>query len=276
MKISLIITTYNNPVFLEMVLLSVQNQYLPTGVDLEVIIADDGSTIETTGLIKKYQENFPFQLIHVWQEDMGFRAARSRNLAALKALGEYIIYIDGDCLLPSDFIGQHILLMEPGYFVSGGRIILHKNYTLQITQNKDISITKKSALQYIGTKLVGKINKPFPQLRLNPQAKWRKNKAHAWQHHKTCNLALYKKDLLAINGFDESFSGWGYEDSDLVVRLINNNILAKNGRFAAVIFHMWHKENSRKNKDTNYDRLMQRIADSKFIHAEIGINKSHL
>ena len=101
MKVSLVISTYNAPHFLEWCLGSVSWQ---TFQPFEVIVADDGSSLETHAIINKWKAILPCPLVHSFQPDDGFRLARSRNLAALKASGDWIVYLDGDCLMPQDFI----------------------------------------------------------------------------------------------------------------------------------------------------------------------------
>ena len=89
----------------------------------------------------------------------------------------------------------------------------------------------------------------------------------------TCNLAIWKKDFIAVNGFDEQFQGWGYEDSDLVIRLIHNRIKRKEGRFAVPVLHLWHKENDRSQHDENYQRLLDRLSQPNFIQAQSGFSQ---
>ena len=93
-----------------------------------------------------------------------------------------------------------------------------------------------------------------------------------WQGAKTCNLAVWKDDLLKINGFDESFIGWGREDSDLVVRLINNGVRRKEGTFATGVYHLWHKLNSRDNFSKN-DKLLNQAIKLRKIKAIKGLYK---
>ena len=88
----------------------------------------------------------------------------------------------------------------------------------------------------------------------------RYQKQRRWQGAKTCNLATWKKDLLAIHGFDERIQGWGYEDSDLVIRLMNHGISRKSGKCATEVFHLWHPEENRDNAEKNkaqLERLLQ-------------------
>ena len=96
MRLTLVNTTYNWSESLELVLKSIENQ---TIVPEEVVIADDGSAVETKEIIGKFQKDSDLNIIHSWQEDIGFRAAKARNKAIAKSSGDYIILIDGDIIL---------------------------------------------------------------------------------------------------------------------------------------------------------------------------------
>ena len=125
-SISVIVTTYERPKALNAVL---QSLSLQTILPAEIIIADDGSREKTRLLIKSWQSKISCSLIHVWQEDNGFRAARIRNLAAMSAKGSYLIFLDGDCLVFPDFISQHLYLAEANYMVMGSRILCSPTFT---------------------------------------------------------------------------------------------------------------------------------------------------
>ncbi|MDV2453612.1 glycosyltransferase [Xanthomonas hortorum] len=114
---ALIVLTYNWPQALRLVLESVKRQSrLPD----EVIVVDDGSGAETAALMNALVADFPVPLRHVWQEDLGFRAARCRNLGIAATSAQYVILIDGDMLLHRDFIADHLALARPGRFLQGG------------------------------------------------------------------------------------------------------------------------------------------------------------
>ena len=123
---TLIITTYNKPVFLELVLKSVMRQRV---LPCEVIVADDGSKEDTKALIERYQALFPVPLVHSWIPDEGFRLSMSRNVAIAKAKGDYIIIIDGDIVLGPSFVADHVWAREEGCFVNGNRARLTKAAT---------------------------------------------------------------------------------------------------------------------------------------------------
>ena len=138
MRVSLIITTYNWPESLFLVLKSIENQ---TIIPEEVVIADDGSTVETKEMIDKFQKDSDLNIIHSWQEDIGFRAAKSRNKAILKSTGDYIILIDGDMILHPKFIQDHIDNAKLGYFVQGSRVLLSQDITKKVIDKQQLKFS---------------------------------------------------------------------------------------------------------------------------------------
>ena len=238
--ISLIITTYNRPDALTAV---VEACFAQDDQAFEIIIADDGSGHNTRETVAALQARAPMPLRHVWQEDIGFRAARARNLGTLDATGNYIIFLDGDCVPQRDFISQHRKLAQPGHLVSGSRILLSEAATTRaLAQHVDLQ--KLTLGQQLKWRFAGDLNKVLQLLVRWPD--WRRtSKRFTWRRIKSCNLAVWRSDLQLVNGFDESFLGWGHEDSDLVVRLFNAGVMRKDGAFATEVFHLWHRENPR-------------------------------
>ena len=117
------------------------------------------------------------------------------------------------------------------------------------------------------------INRLLPLFQIPLGTRYRRRLARQWEGAKTCNLSAWKQDLLAVNGFDEDYTGWGMEDSDLVLRLIRNGIYHKDARFAAAVYHIWHRENSRDQLEENQRRLQQLIETDR-IQARIGIEQA--
>lgn len=266
-KISVIITTYNSPTTLELVLraLACQNT-----ANFEAIIADDGSDESTRQLLVKLGRELTFPLQHVWQEDNGFRVAMIRNKAVSKACGDYLLFLDGDCVPPTTFVNRHQYLAEKGWFVNGNRILLGQTLTAQITTQGQ-QIQHWSYQTWLSARIKGQINRLLPLYYL-PLGIIRKLNKQQWQGVKTCNLGIWKQDFLAVNGFEESYQGWGYEDSDLIVRLLRAGIQRKMGKFSIPVFHLWHKPASRRQAQENYQRLMA-IQTSLRIKAERGITQ---
>ncbi len=266
--ISVIITTYNWAEALRLCLLSL---YAQTDKNFEIIIADDGSNAQNLALTQSATVNSPVLIHTVYHEDNGFRAGTIRNKAVAKSQGEYLIFIDGDCITRPDFIATHRQLAETGYFVAGNRVLLSQSFTQDLL-TQSILLHEKPARHFLGLRLQGKINRTLPFLKL-PLGFLRKTQPRKWQKAMTCNLALWREDFLQVNGFDELFEGWGYEDSDLVIRLIHAGIKRKEGRFAVPVLHCWHSHNDRSQHDANYARLMDRLSDKNFIVAKKGVSQ---
>ena len=265
--ISLIVTTYNRPDALQAVLRSLAVQ---SDRACEVLIADDGSRDETAQAIAAVAGDFPLPLVHLWQEDAGFRAAAARNLAVAASRGDYLIFVDGDCVLRPDFVARHRALAEKGWFVAGNRVLLSKNFTADVLQSPTAELYADSLLTWFGRRLGGAINRWLPLCFVGGQ-RWRKRQPQRWQGARTCNLALWRSDFLTVNGFDEAFQGWGHEDADLAIRLLRAGVQRKDGRFATAVLHLWHHENDRSNLAENERRLAE-ITRGERVRAILGVD----
>ncbi len=265
--ISIIISTYSRPDALLGVLRSLEEQI---GAKFELIIADDGSTSDTSDLIEQFREKSKYIITHVWQEDQGFRAAQIRNKAVAKSVGDYLIFLDGDCLAFPDFIDRHLSLAEPGYFVRGSRVMLTEQGTRDFIEKK-VSLTELSLLKLINLRVTKRINRFFPLIKL-PLNSLRKRKETDWYGVKTCNLGMWRSDFMSINGFDESYVGWAHEDADLAVRLIRSGVRRKEGVNAVTVMHLWHPLNDRSQLSDNEERL-QLVQQSENIRVEQGVSK---
>ncbi|BDQ27644.1 glycosyltransferase [Helicobacter heilmannii] len=250
-SVSLIITTYNQERRLQMVLDSVLNlACLPS----EVLIADDGSGPKTKDLVESYQllfaqKNLPLK--HVWQEDLGFRAAKSRNNAIKEATSEYIITIDTDIILSSMFIADHMHFAHPGVLAQGTRLTLDSTESNQLLERGDfrLAYAKKSL-------------KNFRCLPLARLVAWRMRTAkvledaQVWRNGigwvRSANMGFSKADFNAIEGFNEEYIGWGGEDGEFVMRFLFNGGRVQKLRFCALAYHIYHPENSRHNLHTNH------------------------
>lgn len=264
--ISVVITTYNRPDALTAV---VEACFAQSDKNFEIIIADDGSTANTQECIRALKSRSPVPFEHVWQPDEGFRAAMVRNRGILAARGEYIIFLDGDCIPQRDFVAQHRKLAYPGYLVSGSRVLLSEAMTARVLAER-IDLPAASALRKLGFRLGGHFNK-LAQVLIRWPDLGRERSGFSWRRIKSCNLAVWRSDLDMVNGFDESFSGWGHEDSDLVVRLFNAGVLRKEGAFATEVFHLWHPEALRDHALSNRRVVLERAAN-KTVLAIKGLN----
>jgi glycosyltransferase involved in cell wall biosynthesis len=236
----------------------------------EVLVADDGSRKETAAAVAEVGVNFPVPLVHLWQTDDGFRAAAARNLAVAASRGDYLVFVDGDCVLRPDFVARHRALAEPAWFVAGNRVLLSESFTKKVLQTPMIELHGDSRLSWLGRRFSGAINRWLP-LCFVPGNGWRKRQPQRWQGARTCNLALWRSDFEAINGFDEAFQGWGHEDADLAIRLLHAGVQRKDGRFATAVLHLWHHENDRSNLAENERRLAEILAGDRR-RAAVGID----
>ncbi|WP_194438279.1 glycosyltransferase family 2 protein [Vibrio fluminensis] len=258
MKTTLIITTYNWKEALKVVLESVKHQ---TILPNEVIVADDGSREDTKLLIEEMAQNFPVALIHSWQIDDGFRAAQSRNRAIAKSSGDYIIIIDGDIVLPQNFIADHLKNAKKEQFIQGGRVLLNQKLThnlilegkLPSIFSKGIKNRKNMISSEIFSAVFSKISNTDKSTR-------------------SCNMSFWREDILEINGFNNDFVGWGREDSEFVHRMLNAGKTRLYLKFAGVGYHLYHNENSRASLAQN-DEILEKTIQQHLKRCENGVDQ---
>lgn len=281
LNFSLIITTYNRPDALGLILQALNAQQ--NSPYFEIIIADDGSTRETQDLIHSASLTSQHPIRHFWQPDQGFRAARVRNQAIALANGDYLIFLDGDCVPLPSFVYEHAQLAEANHFVVGHRVLLNATLTAQVI-NQQLPIWSWSLWDWTLAYLQQKINRLLPLLPLNTLSLFRKlpikssnysifkHKKCPWQGAKTCNLGIWRSNIIKINGFNEDFQGWGHEDAEMVIRLLRSGIARKEGRFRVPVLHLWHPQADRGQTLLNQQRLEQAML-SKNISVNNGLLK---
>lgn len=267
MKVCVVVTTYNRPDALALVLAgyAAQDRY-----DFELVVADDGSGDETRRTVEAFAAGAPFPLRHVWQEDTGFRAAAIRNKAVAATGADYVVFTDGDCVPSRSFVTQHRRLAEPGWFAAGNRVLLSPAFTHRVLGER-MAVQDFSWARWLRSRVRGEVNRTLPLIRL-PDGGWRRLHPRRWEGVKTCNLGLWRDDLLKVNGLDEAYSGWGLEDSDLAIRLLHAGLRHKSARFAAPVFHLWHRENDRSSLPENRKRL-QELLRSDRVRAQVGFDR---
>ena len=264
--ISVIVTTYNRDDALAAVLRSLARQ---TDPDFEVIVADDGSGPSTAALVESWNARVGHRVEHVWHEDKGFRAAEIRNRAILLARGAYCVFLDGDCITRPDFIAAHRRVAERGWFVSGNRVLLSPTLTERVLR-EELTPEDWALTRWLAERLRGGVNRVAALLHL-PLGALRRLRKQAWQGVRSCNLAVWRADLDRVDGFDAAYSGWGKEDSDLVVRLLHAGVRRKDGNFAAGVIHLWHKEADRERLGDN-ERKLARVAGTTDVRARRGMS----
>lgn len=268
MKVSLIILTYNWPGALDGVLRSVAAQ---TCLPYEVVVADDGSTEETAALIARMVATYPVPLRHVRQDDHGFRAARARNRGIAASRGDYLILLDGDMLVHPDFIADHLMLAERGFFLQGGRIKATPEESQRLLDGGRPVYAPWSTAnfdEFDGTRRLYAFRAP-------PLARW-KARSRNGGRVMSCNMSFWRDDLLRVNGFDERMEGYGAEDRELAARLENAGLKRRALKWAALAVHLWH--NSRSPPDVDdmslpNNRLFHATRTEGVTWCERGINQ---
>lgn len=259
MQAAVIVTTYNRPRALQEVLRGLNRQTCPPA---QVAVADDGSGPETVALVERATAAAPYPLKHVWQEDHGFRAARIRNRAIEVCDQEYIILLDGDCIPGRHFVDDHLRLAGAGRFFQGKRILVGSRLSPRFTA-EDANSPWKLVFQILRGQLGNwhhlvrvPFVKAFHTRRLGGV--------------RSCNMGLFRKDLAAVNGFNQDFEGWGREDTELVVRLYRLGLKRMEHPFMAACFHLWHPEHDRRYLAHN-DRLLEAALTSDSYFCENGL-----
>ena len=269
-KASVIISTYNQPEWLQKVLIGYEQQTEP---DFEIIIADDGSTETTKEVIEAFRQNSKLRLNYLWQEDKGFRKTKILNKAILKTQAHYLIFTDGDCIPRKDFVGKHLQMKRRNSFLSGGYFKLPKNISEAITKEDIVQQNCFSAswLLQKGLKKSFKINK----LTSKGKKEWLLNTFTPTKAtFDGMNVSAWKKDILRVNGFDERMQ-YGGEDREIGERLINLGVKPIQARYSLICVHL-HHERPYKNDTAfmNNMKIREATKANKVIATKNGINSS--
>jgi glycosyltransferase involved in cell wall biosynthesis len=235
MRLSVIVTTYNNPRWLEKVLWGFTAQ---TFRDFELLVADDGSDAPTADLLERLRSELPFALRHVWHPKQGFRKCTILNAAIAQAEGAYCFFTDGDCIPRADLLAVHVAAARPGRFGSGGYLKLPMVTSEAITRDDVLAgrATDARWLRAHGTPWDRRVQRLVwgPTVaalldRLTPTGA-------TFNGH---NAAVWREDLLRVNGFDERLE-WGGLDRELGERLENAGVRGMQLRHRALVVHLDH------------------------------------
>lgn len=252
--VSVVITTYNRSDALLAVLNGLARQ---TDKNFEVVVADDGSIQEHRLKILDSDVAKKLRATYVWHPDIGFTASCARNRGVSASKGDYLVFLDGDCVPEVDFIAQHRALAEAGFLVNGSRVLLSAEFTHEVIA-QTVNIVGRSWLFWISQRIFGRANKLTGLFRW-PDGRLRVKNQFSFKGIRSCNMAMWRGDFHSVDGFDESFVGWGHEDADLVLRLSHAGVRRKNGFCATEVFHLWHKEAERKQESLNARVVTERF-----------------
>jgi glycosyltransferase involved in cell wall biosynthesis len=258
MKVSLIISTYNQALSFGKVLRGLS---LQTRLPDEILIADDGSTDGTADLIAEWKSKSAVPVRHCWHPNKGFLKLKILNKTVASATGDYLIFLDGDCVPHREFIADHAALAEPGFWVQGRRCFILEPFVAEF-QPGETSLLKWT--------LKGRVARPFKSLRL-PFAMVSRDTGQ--RGIIGCNMAFWRDDVVAVNGFDETYLGRGMgADSDLGSRVYN---LGRKRKFVygrALVYHLDHPIAPRPNFAHNR-ALLDDVLRSGRTRCELGLNQ---
>lgn len=267
MKLTVIMTTYNSPAWLEKVLWGYSAQ---TFRDFEIIIGDDGSTEETRNLIGQMREETGLPIRHIWQEDNGFRKCRILNKSIRAAESPYVVFTDGDCIPRKDFLAVHAAEAEPGRYLSGGYHKLPTCTSRAITRD-DILSGNCFNLKWLKAHGLSASYKNVKLTASSAMARVYNRLTPTRCNFKGSNSSAWLEDILMVNGFDERMS-WGGLDREFGVRLKNAGIKPKHVRYNAIVVHLDHQRGY-KSLDQMRDNRNLRIANQRsgVIRTDYGI-----
>lgn len=248
MRASVIVTTYNWPEALCCCLRALARQSV---VPVEVIVADDGSGAPTHRCIGGWQATFPCPLLHVWQEDLGFRAARARNMGLQRSRGDYILYLDGDMIPHRHWVKDHLEAARPGYFAQGTRALIGPRLSARVlaSQRVDFSVWDRD------------LRKRRHTLRCPALRPLLARSGDRTRGIRSCNQGYWRGDLERVNGWNEGMHGWGFEDLELAARLYNSGVHRQDVRFAALASHIHHPERRREGNNPNREIFERTVTD---------------
>jgi glycosyltransferase involved in cell wall biosynthesis len=273
MKISVIVSTYNQPQALKLCLLSLVSQSI---MPYDILIADDGSTAETRDTVLEMQQKLKhaFPVKHIWHEDIGFRKPKILNEAVRRSTADYLVFIDGDCMAHRHFIRSHVENSSPDAILSGKRVEIGKELTRRL-------LDRGTTLNSFNLTLLW--DAAMSRSRKVEEAIMIRNRYLRRVTHRDritddgvwgCNCSLYKKLFIDINGYDEDFQ-YAIEDNDLGIRVLNQGKKVKSVRGLAIIFHLWHpvRWNFHNEKYMNDKAILERRIANREPVCKNGIRK---
>jgi glycosyltransferase involved in cell wall biosynthesis len=274
MNISVIVPTYNRPQALKLSLQSLARQSMTPH---EVLIADDGSSEDTRQAVREMQRMLKdvFSIKHVWQEDIGFRKPKILNETVRQSTGDYLVFIDGDCMAHRHFIRAHVEQSSPTAILSGKRVEIGQRLTEKLLAEGTVlnSLTPGLLVDSLqgGSRKVEEsfqiknslIRRLMHRDFINDDGVW------------GCNLSLSKELFININGCDEDFLDGSLEDNDLGIRVLNQGKQVRSVRGLAIVFHLWHPSSwSFESKKYQYNlKIIRNRIEAKETTCRNGIRK---
>ncbi len=268
MKVSVLLATYDMPRHLELVLAALGRQRFR---DFEVLLCDDGSGIVTREAVKGSLAALGVPLTHLWQENRGFRKCRILNEAIRRANGELLVFLDADCVPHRDFVGDHWVARENGTFGAGRRVEISRRFSDRLTVRSIRSgIFDRPSVRLLADHLFGETENWNRTIRWGTRP-WLRSflRLDEVVDLKGCNFSVARQDLLMVNGFDEAYEGYGREDTDLEIRMMNSGLRRRSLKGIALQYHIWHE---RRGFTAANETLLEAARSSRRIRCQRGID----
>lgn len=265
-KASLLVTTYEMPKHLELVLAGLKCQ---STQDFELILCDDGSGSETRAIIDTFRKQSPFRVEHIWQEHQGFRKCRILNEGLRRAQGEVCIFLDGDCVPNRHFIRDHLESQEKGSYLAGRRVELGPKLSGWLTPES----VEAGFFDFPHPRLIASVlSGDSEYLNRTIRVTWPKLRSLLKMDRvvdlKGCNYSVSRKALEELNGFDEDYEGYGREDTDVEIRLQHLGLKIKSLKGLALQYHVWHP---RREFTPKNDRRLEDLIQSRRFRCDRGL-----
>jgi len=256
-KVSLIIATYN---WKEALQLGLKTAVKQTRMLHEIVVADDGSRADTAEVIREMRRQSPIPILHAWQPNEGFRAAKSRNNAIAASSGDYLIFLDGDCFVNEYFVEDHLSVANERQYIVGTRvnITLRRQRYIFATENTHISF-----FSWGTRKKLNAVRSPF-LARL----------CRSTGGMASANFSVWREDIYRVNGFNELFIGNGGEDGELADRLDHAGVSRKKMRYLGMAYHLDHPLHSRRDNEATKE-LINETKRNKATWCEKGLDGHH-
>lgn len=269
LQATIIISTFNKPEWLKLVLLSFDIQ---TTRDFEIIIADDGSDEKTKAVIDQFSKDTDLNVIHVWQEDEGFQKTKILNKTIVASNTDYLIFTDGDCIARKDFVATHLKLRRLKQALSGGYFKLTDDVSSNINDQviREQNCFDKDWLIAKGQPKTFKMNK---LTKSNAKAKFLNTITPTKATFDGMNVSCWKSDILAVNGFDERMK-YGGEDREVGERMMHKGIKFLQIRYSAICVHLYHERPYKNEEALKINKqIRQNTKQEKSTHTKYGIKK---
>jgi glycosyltransferase involved in cell wall biosynthesis len=253
-RASLIVSTADNPSALDLVLEGLSRQ---TVAAHELLIADDGSDAQTLAVIEKWRPHFRGRVERFWFPHEFYRRSVAQNAAVRAATGEYLIFLDGDCVPHRRFIADHLRHAERGAFVQGRRGGIRARQVRQLTGSRIRPVRLFLRGQLYG--LSRSVRRPWAQVTVSPDC-----------FIQGSNFAVWRDDFFRVNGYDETIVGHVYADTEFAARLSNAGLRCKKVVGQLIVFHLDHPRVVRYLTAAN-ERILERTRREKRIRCEVGV-----